>query len=86
MLILIHTLLTYLLPLAVGFGVRTPADILALAPSGVNAVIVGSAGIRIIEQRLLTPSEIPSATALVVRELMDACKTSTEATVEGLRP
>lgn len=74
------------LPLAVGFGVRTPADILALAPSGVNAVIVGSAGIRIIEQRLLTPSEISSATALVVRELMDACKTSTEATVEGLRP
>lgn len=47
-------------PLAVGFGVKTAADVEALRSCGADAVIIGSAGTAVIERNLSTPDSIPT--------------------------
>ncbi len=45
-------------PIAVGFGVRTRADAAAVAASGADAVIVGSAGVARVESALSTGGDV----------------------------
>ncbi len=57
------------LPVAVGFGVKTPADARAIA-SGADGVVVGSAIVETIRTSLnadgkATPATVPAVSALV---------------------
>ena len=45
-------------PIAVGFGVRTRADVLAVRDCGADAVIVGSAGVAQVEDALANGSDV----------------------------
>ncbi|MFB7257534.1 tryptophan synthase subunit alpha [Streptomyces nojiriensis] len=56
-------------PVAVGFGVRTRADIAALEDLGADAAVVGSAGVARIEQALTEGRDPVEEFASFVREL-----------------
>ncbi|MFG3510804.1 tryptophan synthase subunit alpha [Streptomyces sp. NPDC047821] len=56
-------------PLAVGFGVRTGADVAALEALGADAAVVGSAGVARIEQALETGRDPVEEFASFVAEL-----------------
>lgn len=45
-------------PIAVGFGVRTREDVLAIHESGADAVIVGSAGVAVVERAVLQDRDV----------------------------
>ncbi len=55
------------IPLMVGFGISTPAHVAALAPH-VEALVVGSAFVRIIEEHAQAP-DLPKRVAALAREL-----------------
>ncbi|CAM5489603.1 tryptophan synthase alpha chain [Streptomyces spiroverticillatus] len=57
------------LPVAVGFGVRTGADIAALGRIGADAAVVGSAGVARIEQAIHEGRDPVEEFASFVREL-----------------
>ena len=58
------------LPLAIGFGISTPAQAQTCAQSGANGVIVGSAIVEIVERNL----EDPDAMELELKEYVTAMK------------
>lgn len=60
-------------PLAVGFGIHSEEDVSRLRASGADAVVIGSAGVRLIEQGLAAPDAIVPALNRLVRGLMSAC-------------
>ncbi|MEU4584503.1 tryptophan synthase subunit alpha [Kitasatospora aureofaciens] len=57
-------------PVAVGFGIRTRADIAALEDLGADAAVVGSAGVARIEQALTEGRDPVEEFASFVRELL----------------
>ena len=59
-------------PVAVGFGIATPADVEAVGRFA-DAVVVGSALVRVIETWGSSPQVIPQVTAFV-RSLKDALR------------
>lgn len=61
------------LPVAVGFGVKTPADARRLAASGVDGVVVGSAVCSAIEQAPDADTAVRQVAELV-RDLRAACQ------------
>lgn len=48
-------------PLAVGFGVKTANDILALRSTGIDAVIIGSAATAVVQKNIDTPEQIATS-------------------------
>lgn len=60
-------------PLAVGFGISTPEHASALAPQA-DAIVVGSALIRLIEKVSSEGGDLEGEVARFVRDLADACR------------
>ena len=60
-------------PLAIGFGVKTAADVEALRSCGADAVIIGSAGTAVVERNLSTPDRIPTEFDNLIGEFASAC-------------
>ena len=58
------------LPVCVGFGIKTPADVKAMAATGADGVVVGSALVKLIEE---TGGDVAAVSA-TIRELSGACK------------
>lgn len=56
-------------PIAVGFGVRDRGDVLALQAIGADAVIVGSAGVSVVDSCSERPSMVAGALSEFVRRL-----------------
>jgi tryptophan synthase alpha chain len=63
-------------PLAVGFGVKTKEDVMALATNGADAVIIGSATTAVVNRNLLTPDQIPFEFEKMVRSFASGCTTA----------
>ncbi|MCW2278308.1 tryptophan synthase subunit alpha [Heliophilum fasciatum] len=59
------------LPVAVGFGISTPAQVATVAPQA-DGVIVGSAIVKVIEAHLAEPERIVPAVTALAEELMAA--------------
>lgn len=60
-------------PLAVGFGVKTAADVSALRSNGADAVVIGSAATTLIQNHLADPDKIPGAFDDLVGVFESAC-------------
>jgi tryptophan synthase alpha chain len=58
------------LPVCLGFGIRTPADVRTLAPMA-DGLVVGSALVKLVEENAGKP-ELPAIVAKFVRELKQA--------------
>lgn len=58
------------LPVCVGFGIKTPADVKAMAATGADGVVVGSAIVKKIEE---TGADVASVSSFV-HALADGCK------------
>lgn len=56
-------------PIAVGFGVRSRADIAALAGLGADAAVVGSAGVAVVADALDAGRDVTAALSRFVQEL-----------------
>lgn len=56
-------------PLAVGFGVKTAADVDVLSRVGADAVIIGSAATAVVENNLATPQQIAVEFDRLITEL-----------------
>jgi tryptophan synthase alpha chain len=61
-------------PLALGFGIQSPADIEQLRGSGIDAAVVGSAGARLIERHLDAPLSVAPAVRSFVSDMLRACR------------
>jgi tryptophan synthase alpha chain len=60
-------------PVAVGFGVKSAADVTALRGTGAAGVIVGSAATAVLSENLVTPRRLVPAFAALVSGLARAC-------------
>lgn len=60
-------------PLAVGFGVKTAADVSALRSNGADAVVIGSAATSLVQNHLADPEEIGEAFNNLVGVFETAC-------------
>jgi len=60
------------IPIGIGFGVSTPADVKKYVSLGVDAVIVGSANLKIIENTL--PSKLQNRITLYTKKLKKSTK------------
>lgn len=60
-------------PVAIGFGLRTAADVAALRVTGAAGVIVGSAASAVVKENLATPAQLAPAFAGLVESLVAAC-------------
>ncbi len=58
------------LPICVGFGIKTPAEVKAMAATGADGVVVGSAIVRMIKDTGADVAKIST----YVRSLAEACK------------
>jgi tryptophan synthase alpha chain len=58
------------LPVCVGFGIKSPADVKAMAATGTDGVVVGSALVKLIEE---TGCDVAKLSA-TIRELSGACQ------------
>jgi tryptophan synthase alpha chain len=65
-------------PIAVGFGVRSPADLATLAGIGADAAVVGSAAVAVIERALGTHRDVVRDLADFVRGLAEVGQSQQE--------
>lgn len=61
-------------PLAVGFGISTPADVRKMIRAGADGVIVGSSLIKVIEEYKDNKDAMLENLSSFVRQLKEACK------------
>lgn len=60
-------------PLAVGFGVQTIDDVMALRSCGADAVVIGSAATAVVERNLGVPDQIPAEFEKLAGYFMSGC-------------
>lgn len=71
------------LPLAVGFGVSRPEHVGAVAAAGANGVVVGSALVRIVEERLGDEAGMHEALRTAIKSLRAALVPGPEPDIPG---
>lgn len=59
-------------PLAVGFGISTPAHVQQVKKAGAHAAIVGSALVKVIEENLKTPTALLKKIGMSVKRFKEA--------------
>lgn len=57
------------LPLALGFGIRTPADVRSAVDAGADAIVVGSALVSLIEDAIMNGRDAAAEVSAYVRSL-----------------